>query len=834
VLAISLLALVPVLIIVSVGTSSRAEQKCSQHPVECGVATGIATSALTATAISLVWFGGIAQLSALVRYRSVARKSPAHLLPSTPGLGTIVGREPIVESILEELRSSRRRDPVLVVGESGSGKTALLLLIAQQLAKRGLIPVLVTLRGRPASFDLNALAFERLAESLDRFLPSRDYADRIWRRLRASGRIVILADAIDEIARDLGTAERRSAIRESVAVRSKDFPLVITSRPPNVPANMPTARYELPPLSVEEATAVVRANSTAPVSDQNAAAIVGALDLQNAPFFLSILNRAPDWVPRLESGSRGVLVARRALMDAAFSSAGSERFPNTDLGILALCFLVRDTYELELVVLGETARALGSELDPHELQITIEFWEDAEVLISRGHSTGRTVQFTHPIMMTYFAALVIGELAHSRERLLKSRLPEAFHALAWAASVHPPTDGIFKQLLETLSPQRALLATAHITSASDVTLPPSVAQQYIDNSEPGDNDTVDLIELLRSKPQDSSAVAILVHLLSDESYEIRWSAARALATGTDATFGHVENWLTELVEGIESRASHEVSPTDYQEKALWFLPRLAVRCRDGSNRAAAVALLQRLTECVRDLADSDQPGALGAESSLAQGIKLSAAEQSSFFETTLVRRLAQESRFWYARCEALQALALQPDTENTDSVLLEVSHQDPHPFVKSVAEHARAAVRFDARDRYLWDSELSIVSSPLTSLHPEALITVGEIALLLNLSENADQIQRDANASKSSLPLCFSDRRHRSRLISGEGCAPGCDFDLCPYIPHQRQRSTRGTFAESFCRAMRHAVSTAGCPKWFDGSARSFLEPWETLERLTQ
>src|SRR5262249_16823122 len=160
--------------------------------------------------------------------------------------------------------------------------------------------------------------------------------------------------------------------------------------------------------------------------------------------------------------------------------------------------------------------------------------------------------------------------------------------------------------------------------------------------------------------------------------------------------------------------------------------------------------------------------------SLAQGLKLAACIRPAVLPTAAAEWLASESRFWYARIEALHAVAYEAIARNS-GVPVALGHSrtsDPHPLVRRIAHLALRAVETGAPEQWLWEDEMPVARGLSTTLRPEAIQAVADIALLLNLSQNSDQETRDRNARKDSLPRCLASGEDRSRLTDGPRCAP--------------------------------------------------------------
>src|SRR5258708_14379772 len=159
---------------------------------------------------------------------------------------------------MEDLRYSRPRRPHVLVGGVGTGKTAVVVLLTEMLAKRRAIPVPIRLRDAD-TLDFSALAKDQFMETVNERLASAGEGEKVWRRLLQDGRIVVLADGLEEALSRAQDAEERDtkiriAIRKAYAQR---LPFLIPSPPHTPPPEMHTPIHELQPLSKDAAPTYV-------------------------------------------------------------------------------------------------------------------------------------------------------------------------------------------------------------------------------------------------------------------------------------------------------------------------------------------------------------------------------------------------------------------------------------------------------------------------------------------------------------------------------------------------------------------------------------------------
>jgi hypothetical protein len=261
---------------------------CRNVDVSCGAISGWITSLLSvalASVVFLFWRFWRAER----RYRARARRDARDLVPTAgPIFGRIVGRDDLCRVLMEDLRDRRSRRPHVLVGGVGTGKTAVLVLLTGMLAKRGAIPVPIRLRDAE-TLDFAVLAKEQFLETINERLFSAGEGEKIWRRLLQDGRVVVLADGLEEaLSKAQDDEERDSKIR--IAIRKaydQRLPLLIASRPHTPLREMDAAVHELEPLSKDAALTYVAEDG--PAEDERRLSwIVETADVADSPLYLQI------------------------------------------------------------------------------------------------------------------------------------------------------------------------------------------------------------------------------------------------------------------------------------------------------------------------------------------------------------------------------------------------------------------------------------------------------------------------------------------------------------------------------------------------------------------
>ena len=147
----------------------------------------------------------------------------------------------------------------------------------------------IRLRDAPAELDFESLARDRFLSEVNQDLISAAEGETIWRRLRKDGKIIVLADGLEEAL--VGTSaeqERDNIIRAAIKkAHQQHLPLVVASRPHDPLRATEAAILVLEPLSYEAALAYIGSDGTR--EDQHRLAwIVETADVVEAPLYLQI------------------------------------------------------------------------------------------------------------------------------------------------------------------------------------------------------------------------------------------------------------------------------------------------------------------------------------------------------------------------------------------------------------------------------------------------------------------------------------------------------------------------------------------------------------------
>jgi NACHT domain len=171
-----------------------------------------------------------------------------------PPLDTVPRKE-LYDELLPGVLA-RTKDIQILAGDPGAGKTTALLDLATILAKIGLVPVVLQLRGERADGDdLFELAKKRFEKQVRPLVRSGAEGDSVWRWLCRRQRVAILIDDIDQIGFDGEPGFLMRRLLEDLAPEGQ--PVIVTARPAGVPAGIAASAIEIEPLEFDTAVEIV-------------------------------------------------------------------------------------------------------------------------------------------------------------------------------------------------------------------------------------------------------------------------------------------------------------------------------------------------------------------------------------------------------------------------------------------------------------------------------------------------------------------------------------------------------------------------------------------------
>ncbi len=199
------------------------DNRCQQRALSCGVLASFLVPVLTLALVSAFFLLG--RLWYLRRrYLRTARARPQDVVPTAGSIiGDVVGRDELCRVMIADVRDPSTRRPHVVVGGIGTGKTALLVRLTKLLAHQHAVPVAVRLRDARDRLDFGELARERFIADLQSSILSDTEGEKVWRQLLKEGRIVVLADGLEEaLIEDEAETERDNLIRLAIRQANKN------------------------------------------------------------------------------------------------------------------------------------------------------------------------------------------------------------------------------------------------------------------------------------------------------------------------------------------------------------------------------------------------------------------------------------------------------------------------------------------------------------------------------------------------------------------------------------------------------------------------------------
>jgi hypothetical protein len=290
------------------GLAFDPDRRCSSLSFSCGIVTNIlASGVLVALAFSFVLW----RLFGLQRrYRIKALMESRELVPTAGAIiDKVVGRDDLCKAVMADLHDRGTR-PHIIAGGVGTGKTAVLVRLTELLADKHAMPVPIRLRDATADFDFETLARDRFLNEVNPSLFSFAEGETIWRRLLKDGKIIVLADGLEEA---LGAEpERDNIIRSAIRkAHQQHLPLVIASRPHDPLRATDAAILTLEPLSYEAALAYIGSSGTGE-DERRLAWIVETAEVVEAPIYLQITRelKAQGLLEPTSAGQHGVVDTR--------------------------------------------------------------------------------------------------------------------------------------------------------------------------------------------------------------------------------------------------------------------------------------------------------------------------------------------------------------------------------------------------------------------------------------------------------------------------------------------------------------------------------------------
>lgn len=687
--------------------------QCDDNQLACGVSQDlVAAIFLAAVGYFLVFFSKRNRL--LGAYLDEARERPAHLLDARP---TQVGRPLLLEArsrtcdrVVRDLQRRRQAGAVLIVGDSGVGKTALLAAITRRLAERrgrrprGRVPIPVSLRGA-TSLDFEALARRKFVGEIDAGLDTEGQGDAIWRKLRRSLGIVVLADGLEQVAAPTKPARDEEVARAVGRAQERDIAVVLTARLAATPDTVSAVTVPLEPLDRDELCEYVRSrlgdrredrtSASATELDSAAENVVNRLmaaagpDMIRIPYYVDIIvdlfheNRLED-LPYDRRWAFQVALLGRYIEAKIARRRADEMITEERVGHMlrvlehaAPAMLIGKGDELvRALVDSDEALEPGSDLTARS---AVTDALDLKLLQRRASSD--LVRFTHPIMHSYFAARGFGRAEKADDEsppwetvLAVSTSDEVLRALAMhAGRGEPGTEArarsVCNELLRMASgtePNKALRLTrtaADIAGAAGVR---DLGDPIADAAYQPDGDRGQKILTIRALAgmRQEAAYRGLLRQARGESrlplrwgdFVVRWAATRELVAAGSEAFQAFEECLEVLLDEAELCLKRGRRFDKEPELAVfcWMVPAF----RQAAEGDLAVRVEGALARMLR-LALNPTFDPTGIENSLARGFKIAALRDPTRRAEGLTREsFLPNARFWHSRISLVHAMAI--------------------------------------------------------------------------------------------------------------------------------------------------------------------------------
>ena len=447
------------------------DNRCQQRALSCTVLASFVVPLLTLALVSALFLLG--RLWYLRRrYLRAARSRPQDVVPTAGSIiGNVVGRDELCRVMIADMRDAQTRRPHVVVGGIGTGKTALLVRITKLLAQQRAVPVAIRLRDAQKSLDFRELARVKFITDLQPSILSDAEGEKVWRQLLKEGRIVVLADGLEEaLIKPSAEAERDNLIRLAIRKANKEeLPLIIASRPHNPLRGTEAALVELEPLSEEAALDYIQRKN--PVEDeQRIDWIVETADVTETPLYLQIARQLHRGLLVYVSGNPGdhqldtrsvdraelrlrlLETWKQAIVNGYFPPGAAlsreDRVAAIEqLSVLACIGLRHDTLQVELEefeklvkqsedgppvpIIEEAGRQLRAVQRHFDIRLAATWGTQLQLVEAQENA----VRFPHSILQAYLGSRLIG-YAMAEDKFREEALNNAGRELLIALVMH--------------------------------------------------------------------------------------------------------------------------------------------------------------------------------------------------------------------------------------------------------------------------------------------------------------------------------------------------------------------------------------------------------------
>ena len=855
--------------------SGWGDRVCGEHGLACGVVSN-AILTLTIGLGAYLYLIGIRRWWILREYLRTARDDPGRIFEVPPyGLGGLpVGIDRLYVQVVDELALQEDRGVATVVGDAGCGKTSFLLGLAHHLARRGAVPIPLSMRGRDGPVDLNALARDHLLSHIERRTRSHSEAENLWRALAFKGLAVVLADGLDELAPS-SPKDRLDIARSALDVALRQgLRVVATSRPEGAPPGDEYPQFPVPELAEDKAGEYIKGRAKIVLERkgkileaqkvEGVAELVRRADIVRTPFYLNVVadlaaaNGVSDVVlsddarrTRIELLNRYVDgIASRTISRHAAIHAREEDVIAM-LPRVAGAMTSRRELESSMGSLREADSQLSERLQEEPIGLGNAVDDGERLGFVRTYSAGgdTRIRFTHAILQSFFLHRLFMAHGAAWDVLLELTSPNHPQEMLTALSMWTATEDRFRKevslRLRDDARSSSVEASLQVFVASlELTAPDEVDGTLDTVGEEawrGSDRTIKLAVIPRIRSLELKwRSGFLYGRTRDPDYAARFAAAQAVAAGGVGSFRELrprmERRLTFLKGASSQELRAELSPPktwddDSERRTFdaavigWLLPALVSAEADGRREPGDL-----LRDYIEVIEDEKTP--MGLEASFAQGFKLDAMLHPSRPPSDEAIDLLAHARFWYSATVLLQAIARRGFAypEARDRALTVVSDRSgggEHPYVRKTAKLCERALKQSGSDedgwrRFIWEDEAEVIARAANPLVPEATKLVADIVLLLTLIEQPRRVgvpvMGKAAEREAKLPRCLSRRGHRKEFQ--DGCL--CDAKLCPYPTLAGTAAGRAPLSYGFCMhqaSLARARSRSGSRRFWQQMA---------------